>query len=40
VIRCVWRDVVDSGGDGLGIVDVGWSGEGREGFAGSREEVC
>lgn len=38
VIRCVWRDVVDGGGDSLGVVDVGWSREGREGFAGSGEK--
>lgn len=40
VIRCVWRDVADRRGDRLGVVDVGWGGEGREGFAGSRGKVC
>lgn len=38
VIECVRRDVVDCGGDSLGIVEMGWSRKGRESFAGSAEK--
>ena len=39
MIRCVRRDVADRRGDSLRVVDVGWSGEGRERLAGSGEKV-
>jgi len=40
MIRCVWRDITDRRGNVLGVVNVGWSREGRKGFTGSRWKLC